>query len=510
MGFKSFNFDQKINTNITACGYTTPTPIQLQAIPEVMNGRDLMGLAQTGTGKTAAFVLPMLQRLLTGGRRNVRALIVAPTRELAEQIHENIIELGRNTGLKSVSVYGGVGKGGQLQMFRKGVEIIVACPGRLLDHLDSGDLDLSGVEVLVLDEADMMFDMGFLPAIKRILKKLPVKRQNLLFSATMPGPIKVLADQLLNDPLTVKIGDEGPADTVTHILYRIDQKSKGTLLRHLMSEIAMDSALVFTRTKYGARNLAASLHKAGHNAVALQGNMSQNKRREAMEGFKKGQFKVLVATDIAARGIDVSGISHVINYDVPDTVEAYTHRTGRTGRALRSGEAITFAGREDYLFVKQVEARLEGRLERREAVGLPVGEPISDEPEISRGPANQNRRGNGSGRQSRPAARPARAPRTNSGNGEQRGNYAARAPRVATPGQVQDTSVHMGQDGGPIWRAEPGAKGVPGRASASAGRGARDGARPAQANRGGRGRRSAPMGLDFTQQTRRGGSRNSA
>jgi ATP-dependent RNA helicase RhlE len=508
MSFKNFNFDQKINTNIAACGYETPTPIQLQAIPEVMTGRDLMGLAQTGTGKTAAFVLPMLQKLLAGPRRKVRGLIVAPTRELAEQIHENIIQLGQHTGLRSVSIYGGVGKGGQLQMFRKGVEIIVACPGRLLDHLDSGDLDLSGVEMLVLDEADMMFDMGFLPSIKRILKRLPAKRQNLLFSATMPGPIKALADQLLHDPLTVKVGEEKPADTVRHIIYRIDQKSKGTLLRHLMGEIAMDSALVFTRTKYGARNLAASLHKAGHQVVALQGNMSQNKRREAMEGFRQGQYKVLVATDIAARGIDVSGISHVINYDVPDTVEAYTHRTGRTGRALRSGEAITFVGREDYLFVKQVETRLDGRLERREAVGLPVGEAISDEVETVR-PAMPRRNGSGSGRQNRPTSRPARAPRAQAGNGDRRGS-SPRPPRVATPGQAQENSVHMGQDGGPIWRAEPGAKGVPGKASTPAGRSGRGTGRPDQANRGRSGRRSAPMGLDFTQQPRRGGSRNSS
>ncbi|HSH12793.1 MAG TPA: DEAD/DEAH box helicase, partial [Desulfurivibrionaceae bacterium] len=327
MSFTNFNLDPKINANIAACGYTAPTPIQVQAIPEVMTGRDLMGLAQTGTGKTAAFVLPMLQRLLVGPKKQVRALVVAPTRELAEQIHENIAELGRHTGLRSVSVYGGVGKGGQIQMFKSGVEIIVACPGRLLDHLDSGDLNLSHVEVLVLDEADMMFDMGFLPTIKRIIKRLPEKRQNLMFSATMPPPIRILADQILNNPLTVKVGHEKPADTVSHVLYRVEQKGKGMLLKSLMSEIPMESALVFTRTKYGAKNLAVSLEKAGHLAVALQGNMSQNKRKEAMEGFKKGAYKVLVATDIAARGIDVSGISHVINFDVPDTVEAYTHRT---------------------------------------------------------------------------------------------------------------------------------------------------------------------------------------
>jgi ATP-dependent RNA helicase RhlE len=363
MSFKDFDFNPRIVANIKACGYETPTPIQAQAIPDIIKGRDIMGLAQTGTGKTAAFVLPMLQKLSQGGgRRRVRAVIVAPTRELAEQIHENISELGRNTGIRSVAVYGGVSKFGQLKMFKSGVEIIVACPGRLLDHLDSRDLDLSGVEMLVLDEADMMFDMGFMPAIKRLLKYLPQKRQNLLFSATMPNEIRHLADSILNDPARVQINHSRPTALVSHKLYRVEKQGKGALLKQVMQDKSVSSALVFTRTKYAAKKLAISLEKAGHRAVALQGNMSQNQRKLAMDGFRRGQFNIMVATDIAARGIDVSGISHVINYDVPATVEAYTHRIGRTGRADRTGEAFTFATGEDRVIVKQIEQTIGSKM----------------------------------------------------------------------------------------------------------------------------------------------------
>jgi len=362
MSFKKFNFDQKIIAGIEACGYETPTPIQAQAIPDVIAGRDIMGLAQTGTGKTAAFVLPMLQRLSQGPRRKVRAVIVAPTRELAEQIHENIGELGRKTELRSVAVYGGVSKFGQLKMFKSGVEIIVACPGRLLDHLDSRDVDLSNVEMLVLDEADMMFDMGFMPAIKRLLKYLPQKRQNLLFSATMPDAIRHLADSILRDPALVQINHSKPTNQVSHKLYQIEKQGKGALLRQVMKENTISSALVFTRTKYAAKKLAVILENAGHRAVALQGNMSQNKRKLAMDGFRQGRYNIMVATDIAARGIDVSGISHVINYDVPATVEAYTHRIGRTGRAERTGEAFTFATGEDRKIIKDIERTLGARM----------------------------------------------------------------------------------------------------------------------------------------------------
>ncbi|MDT8335008.1 MAG: DEAD/DEAH box helicase [Desulfurivibrionaceae bacterium] len=362
MSFEKFNFDQKIVAGIEACGYKTPTPIQAQAIPEVINGRDIMGLAQTGTGKTAAFVLPILQKLIQGPRRRVRAVIVAPTRELAEQIHDNISELGRQTGLRSVAVYGGVSKFGQLKMFKSGVEIVVACPGRLLDHLDSRDLDLSGVEMLVLDEADMMFDMGFMPAIKRLLKYLPQKRQNLLFSATMPNEIRHLADSILKDPARVQINHSRPTALVSHKLYRVEKAGKPALLKQVIQDKTVSTALVFTRTKHVAKKLALNLEKDGHRAVALQGNMSQNKRKEAMDGFRGGRFNIMVATDIAARGIDVSGISHVINYDVPATVEAYTHRIGRTGRADRTGEAFTFATSEDRLIVRQIEQTIGARM----------------------------------------------------------------------------------------------------------------------------------------------------
>ncbi|MGW8195507.1 MAG: DEAD/DEAH box helicase [Desulforhopalus sp.] len=347
MRFNDFLFDPKIIAGITACGYTSPTPIQEAAIPQILLNRDVLGLAQTGTGKTAAFVLPLLQRLLKGPRKKVRALIVAPTRELAEQIDENIVNLGKLTGLKSSTVYGGVGKQPQINAIRNGVEIIVACPGRLLDLLNERTFDLHSVEVLVLDEADHMFDKGFLPDIKRIIKQLPQRRQSLVFSATMPQAILTLVQEILHNPMSVQLNNTLPAPTISHVMYRVASKEKSALLKNIIVEDKMPCTLVFTRTKYKARNLAQTLEKSGFSAVALQGNMSQSKRQQAMEGFRNGTYKIMVATDIAARGIDVNGVTHVINYDMPDTVETYTHRTGRTGRATRLGQALTFVGPED-------------------------------------------------------------------------------------------------------------------------------------------------------------------
>ncbi len=473
MSFENFNFDEKINAGVKACGYDVPTPIQTEAIPEVVKGRDIMGLAQTGTGKTAAFVLPMLQKLMTGPRRKPRAVIVAPTRELAEQINENIRELGRQTGLRSVVVYGGVGKGGQLQKFRSGVEIIVACPGRLLDHLDSRALRLDTVEMLVLDEADMMFDMGFMPAIKRLIKYMPKSRQNLLFSATMPAAIRSLADQILVDPVTVQVNHSKPADTVSHVLIRVEQKGKTTLLKSLMKETKMETTLVFTRTKYKAKNLAVTLQKNGYQAVALQGNMSQNKRKEAMDGFRQGKYNVLVATDIAARGIDVSGISHVINFDVPDTVEAYTHRIGRTGRAQCSGEAITFAGGEDISFIKQVESRLNSKMVSR-VVKTAGGSTSANQ-------SGQNKE-NSSPRQERE--------RKNTGNNSRRPNPKAPSTRgksfaaAHTDATERKTTNNNERSGRPASEARP--------------------------NKPRRGRRSAPLGVDFLPKARRRGQNSSA
>jgi ATP-dependent RNA helicase RhlE len=375
MGFQSFQFHSSIAAGIKAAGYTTPTPIQEQAIPSVMAGCDVMGLAQTGTGKTAAFALPILHRLMQGERGRIRALIVAPTRELAEQIHEAFGEMGRQTRLKSMTIYGGVNVNPQIDKLKRGVEIIVACPGRLLDHIGQGTIDLSRVEVLVLDEADQMFDMGFLPDIRRILKHLPTQRQTLLFSATMPDDIRRLASDILVKPVTVQAGSTAPPVTVTHALYPVGQHLKTPLLLELLRHTDTESVLIFTRTKHRAKRLGEQLEKAGYKAASLQGNLSQNRRQAALDGFRDGTFQILVATDIAARGIDVSQISHVVNYDIPDTAEAYIHRIGRTGRAARSGDAFTLVTTEDTIMVRTIEKKLASQLERRMVEGFDYAVP---------------------------------------------------------------------------------------------------------------------------------------
>jgi superfamily II DNA/RNA helicase len=362
MSFTHFDFHQKITAGINTCNYETPTQIQEKAIPAILASRDILGLAQTGTGKTAAFVLPILHRMLKGPRGRVRTLIIAPTRELAEQIHSDITRLARQTGLSSLAVYGGVGKPAQARKLRIGVDIVVACPGRLLDHLRDKTFNLSKVEHFVLDEADHMFDMGFLPDIRRILNYLPGKRQTMLFSATMPDEIRHLAEDVLDDPVRIQIGHSRPTDTVSQVLYSVNQNGKIDLLKDIMARTEMRSTLIFTKTKHRAKSLASQLQKAGYTATSLQGNLSQQKRHMALNGFKRGEFKVLVATDIAARGIDVSNISHVINFDMPATVDAYTHRIGRTGRATCSGEALTFACREDRKIIRQIERTLGGKL----------------------------------------------------------------------------------------------------------------------------------------------------
>jgi ATP-dependent RNA helicase RhlE len=365
MSFSSFKFHPKIAAGVDALGYEIPTPIQSQAIPPVLTGKDVMGLAQTGTGKTAAFALPILERLLQGQHGKVRALIIAPTRELAEQIHVAIGELGHNTGLKSCTIYGGVSINPQIQKLRAGVDIVVACPGRLLDHMNQKTVDLTHLEVLVLDEADRMFDMGFLPDIRRIIKQVPSNRQTLMFSATMPDSIRKLTDEVLRHPVTVKVGHTAPANTVSHALYPVDQHLKTALLMELLKHTDTESILIFTRTKHRAKRIGQQLEKAGYKAASLQGNLSQNKRQDALDGFRDGSYQILVATDIAARGIDVLSISHVINYDIPDTTDAYTHRIGRTGRAAKTGDAFTFVSPEDEPLVKSIERVLGKKIERR-------------------------------------------------------------------------------------------------------------------------------------------------
>jgi ATP-dependent RNA helicase RhlE len=366
-----------------------------------MQGIDVMGLAQTGTGKTAAFALPILNRLMIGSRGKIRALVVAPTRELAEQIHTSFVDLGRTCRLKSVTIYGGVNINPQLNKLRAGVEIVVACPGRLLDHLSQGSIDLSHLEVLVLDEADQMFDMGFLPDIRRILTHIPAKRQTLLFSATMPPVISALAQEVLRDPVTIQVGNTAPPVTVAHALFPVEQHLKTPLLLELLKQTDTESVLVFTRTKHRAKRLGEQLENAGYKAASLQGNLSQNRRQAALDGFRDGSFQILVATDIAARGIDVSLISHVINYDIPDTPEAYVHRIGRTGRAAKSGDAFTMVSTSDHDMVRTIERKLGSVLERRTISGFDysVTPPRKDteferpprEPRTSRKPADKKK-----------------------------------------------------------------------------------------------------------------------
>lgn len=403
MKFQDFDLDPRLQAGIKDMGWLEPTAIQKQAIPHVLQGGDLMGLAQTGTGKTAAFALPILQRLTRGKLRQTRALIIAPTRELAEQIHQTFVDLGKHTRVRSTAVYGGVGKGGQIDALRRGVEVVVACPGRLLDLAGEGHINFSNIEVLVLDEADRMCDMGFLPDIKRILKLLPQRRQTLFFSATMPDDIRDLSGQFLHDPITVQIGAIAPAQTVSHALYPVTHKMKKNLLLAMLDQTATGRVLIFTRTKHRARGLARDLEKKGHRASALQGNMSQNKRQKAINGFRDGKYDILVATDIAARGIDVADISHVINFDMPDTVDAYTHRIGRTGRAEESGKAFTLATPEDVGLKRDIERTLGYRLEQRRLADFNYE---GFNPDTALQPSdNRGRRDQANGGRSRPSSR---------------------------------------------------------------------------------------------------------
>jgi len=391
MSFETFNFHPSIMAGVRALGYTKPTPIQLQAIPPIMQGRDLIGLAQTGTGKTAAFVLPILQRLLQGPRGCVRALIISPTRELTEQTCGTIYDLGKQTKLQGIAIYGGVSMEQQTRQLIKGVEIIAACPGRLLDHLWKGTVDLSHLEVLVIDEADRMFDMGFLPSIRGILQCILHRRQTLLFSATMPSDIRRLVREIMYDPVTVQIGRTLPAKTVSHALYPVKQHLKTTLLKEILNNTKTDSVLVFTRTKHRAERVAQQLVRAGYRVTSLQGNLSQNQRQAALTGFRNGSIKILVATDIAARGIDVLSISHVINYDMPESTDDYIHRIGRTGRVNKNGDALTLVTNDDAGRIRALEQLLGTPLERLTLQGFDYTKPAPDNKNI-RSPRHSGRR----------------------------------------------------------------------------------------------------------------------
>ena len=371
-------------------GYTEPTPIQEAAIPLALANHDVIATAQTGTGKTAAFVLPLLDKSLSGPRGRTRVIILSPTRELAEQTHETIRILGRGTGIRSATIYGGVGQMPQIKALQSGVEIIVACPGRLLDHVNHHRANLSQVELLILDEADRMFDMGFLPDVRRIMSQLPTQRQTLLFSATFPTEIGRLAMQNMKHPKRVAIGISQPAHTVTHALYPVTQHLKTKLLLALLEKTDTDSVLVFARTKHRTKRLAEQIGRAGYKVTSLHSNRSQTQRQLALNGFKNGTYQIMVATDIGARGLDVESISHVINYDIPDTADAYIHRIGRTGRAERTGDAFTFVSPDDDAMVRTLERILGQTLSRQTVPGFDYALPKPDNRSPDRSVANHS------------------------------------------------------------------------------------------------------------------------
>ena len=361
MGFSTFGLSDHVIQGVRAAGYTIPTPIQSLAIKPALEGKDVIGSAQTGTGKTAAFVLPMLHRLASSPVPAKRdhapgALVITPTRELAQQVHDAIITYGKFMTLKTVVIYGGVSMDNQLKLLRRGVDIVIATPGRLLDHMQRRSIDLSKIRILVLDEADRMLDMGFINDVKKIIAAVPKERQTMLFSATISGEIKNLASDILRDPQLVEVGErQSPAETITQHFYGTHQQTKMDLLVHALETEKMESVLVFSRTKHGADKICRRLEHKGVKAIAIHSNRTQSQRQRALDGFKMGQYRVLVATDIAARGIDVDGISHVINYDIPQYAEDYIHRIGRTGRAGATGDAITFVSPDDRQYLRSIE-----------------------------------------------------------------------------------------------------------------------------------------------------------
>jgi ATP-dependent RNA helicase RhlE len=430
MSFASLGLSEPIVRAVTEIGYTQPTPIQTQAIPAVLSGRDLLAGAQTGTGKTAGFTLPILQRLATtpvarpaaGGRRTIRVLVLVPTRELAAQVEESVRDYGRHLRFTSMTVFGGVNINPQISQLRQGVDILVATPGRLLDHVGQRTVDLSSVEILVLDEADRMLDMGFIRDIRKILALLPKKRQNLLFSATFSDEIRTLAHDLLDSPVSIEVARRNaPAEAVAQKVIQVDKPRKRELLSKLIKENDWHQVLVFTRTKHGANRLSDLLNKDGVTALAIHGNKSQGARTRALAEFKDGSLQVLVATDIAARGLDIEELPHVVNFEIPNVPEDYVHRIGRTGRAGASGEAISLVCVDELKFLADIEKLLKRPLPREVVPGFEPDLTIRPVPiPMGRGARGQQYddglgeslrprpegRGQGRGQPQRPAQRP--------------------------------------------------------------------------------------------------------
>src|SRR6266550_2160229 len=378
LDFTALGLSPSVLAAISDAGYTVPTPIQRQAIPLIVQGRDVMGLAQTGTGKTAAFTLPIVNRLLDGPRRT-RVLVLTPTRELCIQVEESVRKYAKHAPLGVVPVYGGVPLEPQEKKLRAGVDIVVATPGRLIDHLERQNVVFDDLEVLVLDEADRMLDMGFAPQINRVVSNVPPYRQTLLFSATMPPEVEALARKYLRKPIVVQVGARSAAaSTVTHAVYPVPREKKNALLVELLTGKVHDSVLIFSKTKHGADRIVRDLEKAGVRATAMHADKTQAQRTRALQDFKDGKINVLVATDIAQRGLDISGITHVINYDVPQQAEDYVHRIGRTGRAAREGDAFTFMAPDEIAMVKSIERVIGQPIPRISVPGFDFGTVAAD------------------------------------------------------------------------------------------------------------------------------------
>jgi ATP-dependent RNA helicase RhlE len=429
MSFESLGLAPALVRALAEIGYETPTGIQTEAIPLALAGHDLLGGAQTGTGKTAAFALPMLHRLSTtavaGAPRKIRALVLTPTRELAVQVHESIRTYGKHAKLASTVIYGGAGMSPQIDAMRRGIDILVATPGRLIDHIERGTARLGEVELLVLDEADRMLDMGFLPAIKRILNRLPSKRQTMLFSATFEDSIKALAMEFMREPREVQIAARNTvAESVRHIAHPVDGARKRDLLVDILSERWQDQILVFGKTKHGCNRLAEQLEKAGITAVAIHGNKSQSQRLKALADFKSGKSRVLVATDVAARGLDIPLLPLVINFDLPMVAEDYVHRIGRTGRAGASGEAISLVSPDEGNLLRAIHRVLKADIEMKEVEGY--------------APSRQIRMGNDVAARGRPSGnRPPtrRTPHTQAAPRHAQAHAGAKTHGAAKPGQ---------------------------------------------------------------------------
>jgi len=399
MPFKALNLSDPVLRGVQAAGYTDPTPIQLRAIPIVLSGRDLIGSAQTGTGKTAAFALPILSMLglPSSAKKTARVLVLEPTRELAAQVETAFHDFARFTSLRTVAIFGGVGYGHQRTELRRGVDVIVATPGRLVDYLQDGAISLADIKILVLDEVDRMLDMGFLPVVKDIIARCPRARQTLFFSATVPPEIQAVASFALHNPERVEVGGgRTVTQSVNHALYPVAAEQKFDLLRALLAQAGFDSVLVFSRTKHGADKIARKLKTENHAVAVLHANRSQNQRIEALAGFKSGKYEVMVATDIAARGIDVAGVTHVINYDVPENPEDYVHRIGRTGRAQAVGDAFTLVTPENANDIRDIQRFIGQKIPELKLAGFdykPFGSPNA--PRIAPAPGRHGYRFSG-------------------------------------------------------------------------------------------------------------------